>query len=416
VRYFSERCSTKHFRFTKHFPVLLILILSLALPALAQKPRLPKPLDLDRDIELVRDPATGELNVISKTNPVTEPQRGEAPRSGAIFQSSARLVMAGCSVTNSVGEPIHNLAMGDFDVAVDGAPQALAVFDAAKLPAHIVLVLDSSPSEFWSLDQSKKAARALAAELDPTDEIAVVAFAGHAHLLLPFTTDRAALEAVIDRVDLMRSEMEIGSNIYSALFLAAHELFSEAKNRVGPHAIVLLTDGQDSGLGLSWNPASMQPSPDSNQLAFEDVVRKLSVLDVEVFAISTENRPKGMTPAWLDAHSAATLISKISHRLNIPSYTIFLAELVRRTGGELDFLRDLGTLSDAYRRVATIIRAEYTLGSYSGASGVQPGWHNLKISFSDPVAHADARLHCRTSYYVPRTKSANVANPAHQSQ
>ena len=226
--------------------------------------------------------------------------------------------MAGCSVTNSVGEPIHNLAMGDFDVAVDGAPQALAVFDAAKLPAHIVLVLDSSPSEFWSLDQSKKAARALAAELDPTDEIAVVAFAGHAHLLLPFTTDRAALEAVIDRVDLMRSEMEIGSNIYSALFLAAHELFSEAKNRVGPHAIVLLTDGQDSGLGLSWNPASMQPSPDSNQLSFEDVVRKLSVLDVEVFAISTENRPKGMTPAWLDAHSAATLISKISHRLNIP--------------------------------------------------------------------------------------------------
>jgi VWFA-related protein len=416
VRYYSERCSTKHFRLTKHFPVLLILIFSVALPALAQKPKLSKPLDLDRDVEFVRDPATGELNVISKANPVTEPQRNEAPRSGTIFQSSARLVMAGCSATNPEGEPIHNLTMEDFRVAVDGAPQALAVFDAAKLPAHIVLVLDSSPSEFWSLEQSKKAARSLAAELDPSDEIAVVAFAGHAHLLLPFTTDRAALDEVIDRVDLMRSEMEIGSNIYGALFLAAHELFSDAKNRIGPHAIVLLTDGQDSGLGLSWNPASMQPAPGSNQLAFEDVVRKLSILDVEVFAISTENRPRGMTPAWLEAHSAATLISKSSRRLDIPAYTIFLAEVVRRTGGELDFLRDLGTLSDAYRRVATIIRAEYTLGSYSGTSGVQPGWHNLKIAFSDPSAHAGTRLHCRTSYYVPRTKSAAAASPANRPQ
>ena len=211
--------------------------------------------------------------------------------------------------------PIHNLAMGDFDVAVDGAPQALAVFDAAKLPRTSFSFWIAARANSGRSIQSKRAARALAAELDPTDEIAVVAFAGHAHLFCrsPQIAPRSKMCSIA--WILMRSEMEIGSNIYSALFLAAHELFSEAKNRVGPHAIVLLTDGQDSGLGLSWNPASMQPSPDSNQLAFEDVVRKLSVLDVEVFAISTENRPKGMTPAWLDAHSAATLISKISHRL-----------------------------------------------------------------------------------------------------
>ena len=206
----------------------------------------------------------------------------------------------------------------------------------------------------------------------------------------------------------MRSEMEVGSNIYSALYLAAHTLFSDAKTRVGPHAIVLLTDGQDSGLKLSWNPATMQAAPGSNQLAFEDVVRELSSLDAEVFEISTENRPKGMTATWLDAHADATLVSRDSRRLEIPAYTLFLAELVRRTGGDLEFLRELGTLSDAYRRVVSIIRAEYSLGFYSDSTGWQPGWHNLKIGFSDPQAQAAARLHCRSSYYVPhRERSAS---------
>lgn len=398
----------------KRLSILVLFAFFFALPALAQKPKLPKPQDLDRDIEFVRDPATGELSVVAKGSPGTVAPHTDPLPPGKIFVTGSRLVVAGCSATSPDGSPVRNLAAGDFRVAVDGGQQPLSIVETSKSPLHLVLVLDSSPSEFWSLEQSKSAARALAAELDPKDEIAVVAFAGHAHLLLPFTTDRAALVEVIDRVDLMRSEMEIGSNIYSALYLSAHELFADNAARIGPHAIVLLTDGQDSGLGLSWNPASMQPAPGSDQIAFEDVVRELSLLDVEVFAISTENRPRGMTPAWLDAHSATTLISKASRRLRIPSYTIFLAELVRRTGGELDFLRDLGTLSDAYRRVASIIRAEYSLGLYAAASENQPGWHSLKIAFGDAAAHAGVQLHCRTSYYVPRVKASGAASLKNQ--
>jgi hypothetical protein len=46
------------------------------------------------------------------------------------------------------------------------------------------------------------------------------------------------------------------SNIYESVFLAARELF---RGRTGRKAIVLLTDGQDSGLGLTWDASSAQP-------------------------------------------------------------------------------------------------------------------------------------------------------------
>jgi Mg-chelatase subunit ChlD len=121
----------------------------------------------------------------------------------------------------------------------------------------------------------KSAARALASELSPRDQVAVVAFAAHPHLLLPFSADRSLLEAALTRIDLMRSVEESGSNIYGSLYLAA-EVFSAAPAASGHKAVILLTDGQDSGLGLSWDPASMYPTPGKpNYLTFEDVIRQL---------------------------------------------------------------------------------------------------------------------------------------------
>ena len=44
-----------------------------------------------------------------------------------------------------------------------------------------------------------------------------------------------------------------------------------------------------------------------------------------------------------------------------------LAELVRRAGGQLFFLREIGTLGDVYRRIAESLGAQYVLGYYPSA-------------------------------------------------
>jgi VWFA-related protein len=368
--------------------------------------KLPRPEQLDKDVQYVRDPVTGELRAVPRRSGSSGPATPGAPAGGFVIRSQVKLIEIGCSAVSANGESLRDLSLGDFRLAADGAPQKLEHLDTSTEPAHLALVLDASPSEFHSLDEMKAAARALAAELSPRDEVAVVAFAGHPHLLLPFTTDRKQLEKALEGIRLLRATEETGSNIYGAVYFAALKLFSGPHAPPGRKAILLLTDGQDSALGLSWNPASMFPpgGDAANRLTFEDVVRQLSTSGVEVYIASTENRPAIMTNAWFAAHSGATLVSENSRLAGIPAYTIFLAELVRRAGGGLYFLREVGTLSEVYRRIAATLRTEYTLGFYPVGGSDRPGWHSASVGFSNPESHEGARLSCRPSYYIPASQ------------
>jgi len=378
---------------------LLFMVSVFMQPASAQKAD--REQQLDKNLDYIRDPITGELRAAPRKSPSNSEQSSAPTGSGAI-RSQVSLVQVGCSAFSVQGEPIRNLTLQDFHLAADGQQQKLEHFDASTEPAHLALVLDASPSEFHSLDDMKVAAHALTAQLSPKDQVAVVAFAGHPHMLVPFTADRKHLDAALDKIELMRAVEETGSNIYGSVYLTAQRLFTGPKAPQGRKAILLLTDGQDSGLGLSWNPASMFPPTGAlaNRLTFEDVVRELATSGIEVFVASTENRPPGMTSAWFSAHSAKTFINENSRTMGIPAYTIFLAELVRRAGGGLYFLRESGTLSDVYRRIGATLRTEYTLGFYPSPGADARGWHTLSIGFADPAAHPNARLDCRPSYYI----------------
>ncbi len=171
---------------------------------------------------------------------------------------------------------------------------------------------------------------------------------------------------------------------------------------------MLLTDGQDSGLGLTWDPQSMQPDAESpNSLAFEDVARELGAQGIELYIISTENRPRAMTNAWLDAARREPLITSEARRLGIPPYTDYLAEMVRQVGGSLFFSASPAALAEIYHRIALGLGAEYTLGYYPTAGLGRPGWRALRVDLisGSPGAAvnvpAGARTTCRSAYYVP---------------
>ena len=193
-----------------------------------------------------------------------------------------------------------------------------------------------------------------------------------------------------------------GSNIYQSVYLAARDLFP---GRTGRKAIVLLTDGQDSGLGLTLDPDSAAPSlaptlgGSINRLTFDDIARLLAAEDIQVFAVSTENRPKIMTAEWLTAHQNATLISPDARQLGIPPYTLYLAELVRRAGGQLYFLREAETMADTFRKIAERIRAEYTIGFYPAPdpTTAATGWRSLRVQVVDQPG---ARVANRAAYYA----------------
>jgi len=359
-------------------------------PAKSQK--LPRPVPLGRDVVLERDPATEELHPIIKSASSTPP--------GSTIRSTVTLVQVACTVAAPDGTLVRGLAQNDFRLFENSVPQEIASFDASATPASIALVIDASPSIYRELSEMRSAARALAENLSSSDEIAVISFSSEAHLLLPFSKNRTLLERAIDSKYLATVENSSESRIYETLFLAAHELF---QGRNGRKAIVLLTDGQDSGMGLSWDPASAHPSTGAagSRLAFDDVARELGSDGIALFIVSTENRPSGMTPEWLEAHRNETLISAEARKKGMPNYTLYLAELARRAGGQLYFLREIGNLSEIYRRIALEISAEYTLGFYPSEGTAKPGWRSLRVELN-PAAKAPpgAKLTYRGSYYV----------------
>jgi len=348
-------------------------------------------------MELLRNAGSGELEYRRKDAGSNNETRGPENDGRATLRVGVNLVEVNSMVLRADGTFVKELRREDFRLLEDGVPQTVEHFDASSEAASVALVMDASPSVLRDIGEMKAAARTLARELNKQDEVAVVSFDADAYVLLPFSRDRAALEKAIERVNVARgATSKKGSNIYEAVYLVAKELF---RGRRGRKAIVLLTDGQDSGLGLSWSAESALPRPGnaSGRLTFEDVTRALASAGVEVEAVSTQSRPKGMTDEWTAAHGNEMLVTAKAREMGMPHYTLYLAELVRRAGGRIYFLRELETLSAIYRRIAENLRAQYTLGYYPSPEAGKRGWRMLRV---DVPGRTDVRVVHRVTYYV----------------
>ncbi len=359
-------------------------------------------------MEFRRDPAMGELRVVRKgTAARKQPQDALALKdsnAGVKLRVHVNLVEVNLNVLFPDTTPLRGLTREDFRVFEDGIEQRIAHFDASTEPAGIALVVDSSPSVFRVSEEMQQAALSFAAQLFPVDEVAVVAFSAPTYVLLPFSRDRALLGRAIEAIHSVRaaaaspaSAIGSGSNIYQAVYLTVRELF---RGRSGRKAVVLLTDGQDSGLGLSWDPSSAHPKAGetAGRLTFEDVCRTLTAAGVEMYVVSTENRPKAMTDQWLAKRQDETLITPAARAMGMIHYTLYLAELVRRAGGRIYFLREIGRLEQVYRQIAASLRAEYTLGYYTASGMVRPGWRSIRVEVK---GHSDVHTTHRAAFYVP---------------
>jgi Ca-activated chloride channel homolog len=341
------------------------------------KLKLPKPVPMDSGVQMQRDQKTGEL--VFRYPKTGEATTAEMPRNTpAVLRVRVNLVEVGCNVFAPDGTAVRGIPRSDFHIFQDGVEQNLTHFDASSQGASIALIMDASPSVLPDTDAMKAAGKQLIANLSPADQVAVVEFAEHTFLLLPFSRNRELLQKAIARVDVRGLfSQAIGSNIYRSVYLAADELFP---GHTGRKAIILLTDGQDSGLGLNLDGEGvwLRTGDPANRVTLEDVVRALSSQGIEVYAISTQNRPSIMTSEWLAAHQGDSLVTPDALTLGIPAYTDFLAELVRRAGGHLYFLNETRTIANAYREIIQNLSAQYTLGYYPPRAN-QPGWHSLRV-------------------------------------
>src|SRR6185369_3090775 len=95
------------------------------------------------------------------------------------------------------GRYVPNLQKEEFRIWEDGVEQEVAFFQSVDKPFSVVLMLDTSPSTEFRLEDIQDAAVSFVNQLRRDDRVMVVSFDNDIRILSEFTTDRNRLERAI---------------------------------------------------------------------------------------------------------------------------------------------------------------------------------------------------------------------------
>src|SRR5947199_4704548 len=169
---------------------------------------------------------------------------------GDVISVSTSEVLLPVTVRDSGGKLVTTLTRENFRVFEDGREQPLSDLALRQVPVDVVLMVDASSSAAANLDDFRRAVEGFAAKLGPEDRISLIKFDDSVELIQDWTQSRVQL-----RRSLRRIVPGVFTRFNDALLLAAREQLKSSRNR---HAIIVLTDGIDSGRGYSTIEAALK--------------------------------------------------------------------------------------------------------------------------------------------------------------
>src|SRR5882672_1618717 len=188
-----------------------------------------------------RPPVLGGANRTPGAQPKGGSPRVDGPEevdAGDVIRVDTTLVTIPVSVTDRDGRYIPNLRKEDFRLWEDGVEQSVAFFASVDKPFSVVLMLDTSGSTRFRLEDIQDAAITFVNQLRQDDRVMVVSFDDDLRVLTEFTSDRYRLRDAI-----RRTRPGNGTRLYDALDLVMNQRLNRVEGR---KAIVLFTDGVDT--------------------------------------------------------------------------------------------------------------------------------------------------------------------------
>src|SRR5215475_14348214 len=155
---------------------------------------------------------------------------------GTIKMDTA-LVTIPASVIDRDGKFIPFLKKRDFRIYEDGVEQDIESLTSVEAPFHVALVLDTSNSTSFKLDDIQDAAFAFIKQLRRDDQVMVVSFDSKVRFHCDFTSDYNELRRAIDETRVSGT---------TKLYEAVDKVVDRLEQIQGRKAIVLFTDGVDT--------------------------------------------------------------------------------------------------------------------------------------------------------------------------
>ena len=182
------------------------------------------------------------------------------PNAEEVLKIDTTLVTVPVSVVDRSGKFIPYLTRCDFHLYEDNVRQEIAEFSAVETPFNVVLLLDTSNSTSFKIEEIHDAAIAFTNQLRPKDRVMVVSFDSRITVHSDFTSDRETLRRAIQ-------ETHNGGS--TRLYDAVQEVITKYLNPIqGRKAIVLYTDGVDTSSHRATDRSTIELVEESDVLVF----------------------------------------------------------------------------------------------------------------------------------------------------
>jgi VWFA-related protein len=330
------------------------------------------------------------------------------------------LVSVPVIVSDRQGRYIAGLKASDFRLYEDRVKQQIAFFADTEEPINVALLLDTSKSTTWALDDIKQAAQDFVKQLRPQDRAMIVSFDHDTVALCELTSDRKTLEHAIGDAQIGE---RFGTRLRDAVDAVMIEEFRTVKGR---KAIVLLTDGKDHGSAVG-EQTLMESAAESDTLIYSVFYRSL--------------------PPWLDSDRQSPRDRRgwperrlwMGRRDGIFKPDTVLPDPPQRPDGDgrrrrragrieerneeaMNFLRRLSEVSagryfssevsdlkQTFGQIVEELRHQYRLGFYppdhpAGSS------HNIKVEVGIEATRPDVVVRSRRSYRVAGELQSGTSN------
>src|SRR5688572_27279531 len=164
---------------------------------------------------------------------------------GDTLRVNTALVTVPVNVMDRNGKYVPDLQRRDFRVFDNGVERRIAYFATVDQPFTVVLLIDTSGSTDFRMDDIQDAAISFVNQLQGQDRVMVMSFDDQIRVLCEPTSDRDLL------IKAIRRTRNGGS---TRLYDAVEMVFEKKLKQIsGRKAVVLFTDGVDTASGASYS-------------------------------------------------------------------------------------------------------------------------------------------------------------------
>lgn len=282
------------------------------------------------------------------------------------------------TVRNQNGQFVSHLTRKDFRVFEDGVEQPLNDLSLRRAPVDVVLLVDASSSVSENLDDFRRAAEGFAAHLSADDRVSLIQFDDRVQLLQDWTRSLVQLRRALRRVS-----PGMFTRFNDAMLLAARDQVARGDAR---HAIIVLTDGIDSGRGAAF------------EAALRAALKSQSCVYVVANTEIERSKKEAELNQLISGSSSVVRFNQIKIddlRLGLEALAESerkLEQLTTSTGGRMYRPRSFHDLERIYQEVADELKHQYVL-YYSPLNKKRDGaFRRVRVETTDSTQRVSARV------------------------